>query len=152
MAIYPGHGDGTFGEPIKTTTSNPSGSAAGDLNRDGKVDFVISAPSAIQLFLGNGDGTFQSPQTIASDFGPVKIADLDRDGRPDVTVSLAGSGVLLLLRGNGDGTFRPAIEVPSGSLFAYSSVVRDLNGDKTPEAIVDTGDAVTVLLNTSRPR
>ena len=54
------------------------------------MDLVISAPSAIQLLLGNGDGILQSPQTIASDFGPVKIADLDRDGRPDVAVSLAG--------------------------------------------------------------
>ena len=48
--------------------------------------------------------------------------------------------------------FARAIKVPTGGLFAYSSVFRDLNGDKTPEAIVDTGGAVTVLLNTSRPR
>jgi hypothetical protein len=152
VAIYPGQGDGTFDEPIKTTTSNPSASVSGDFNRDGKEDLVISAPSSILLLLGNGDGTLQSPQTIASASGAVKVADLDRDGRPDVAVSSASSVVLLLLRGNGDGTFRPAVPAPTGGMFAYSSVFRDLNGDKTPEAIVDTGGTLTVLLNTSQPR
>jgi hypothetical protein len=34
--------------------------AAGDFNGDGRMDFVASSDNTIVVFLGNGDGTFQS--------------------------------------------------------------------------------------------
>ena len=152
VGIYLGRGDGTFASPLIITTRNPIYSGAADLNQDGKVDFVLGG-DGLKLFLGNGDGTFQPGQTIYSKYGPVEVADLDRDGRRDVAVSPGEA--LVVLRGRGDGTFGAATEYPIGSQFSGFFVLSDLNGDKTPEAIVSSGSytsSLAVLLNTSRPR
>ena len=151
VAVYLGNGDGTFTAPIPTTSRNALYSAAADLNEDGKPDLVLGG-DGLKLFLGNGDGTFQSPETVYSSYGPVKIADLDRDGRLDIALTATNGSEqsdLVVLQGQGDGTFRQTIFFATGSQFPGFFVLRDLNGDKTPEAILSSG---TVLLNTSRRR
>lgn len=39
-------------------SAQSSGVATADFNNDGKLDFVISVTSGLQIFLGNGDGSF----------------------------------------------------------------------------------------------
>lgn len=153
VSIYLGQGDGTFDSPLTITSQDALYLAAGDLNGDSKPDLVVGGGFLLNLFLGNGDGTFQAPQSIYSNYGPVKVADLDRDGRLDVAVSPGET--IVVLRGRGDGTFSSGMEFPTGSQFSGFFVLSDLNGDKTPEAIVSTGvytSSLTVLLNTSRRR
>src|SRR5262249_52252901 len=94
VSIYLGHGDGTFDSPLSITSEGALYLAAGDVNQDGKPDLVVGG-GLLNLFLGNGDGTFQSPQSIYSNYGPVKVADLDRDGRLDVVVSPGETIVVL---------------------------------------------------------
>ena len=115
------------------------------------MDFVLGG-SGLKLFLGNGDGTFQPAQTIYSDYGPVKVADLDRDNRLDLTVS-AEEGAIVVLHGRGDGTFGAGALFPIGSQFSGYFVLSDLNSDGRPEAIVsNSGASLVVLRNTSGPR
>lgn len=153
VSIYLGHGDGTFDSPLTITSRGALYLAAGDVNRDSKPDLVVGGANGLNLFLGNGDGTFQAAQSIYSRYGPVKVADLDRDGRLDVAVSPGET--IVVLRGRGDGTFSSRMQFPVGSQFSGFFVLSDLNGDRTPEAIVSTGvytSSLTVLLNTSGPR
>jgi hypothetical protein len=153
VSIWLGHGDGTFDLPLTITSRGALYLAAGDVNRDSKPDLVVGGGNGLNLFLGNGDGTFQAAQSIYSRYGPVKVADLDRDGRRDVAISPGET--LVVLRGRGDGTLSPATEFPIGSQFSGFFVLNDLNGDKTPEAIVSSGSytsSLAVLLNTSLPR
>ena len=68
VLVFLGNGDGTFTEA--TTTANLSGGypvsmpgniAIADFNGDGKADIAVTEAgfaSTVQLFLGNGDGTF----------------------------------------------------------------------------------------------
>jgi FG-GAP-like repeat len=58
--IFLGRGDGTF----KLATTLPDGGGAivaGDFNADGHQDFAVVAGNEIALYLGKGNGTFESP-------------------------------------------------------------------------------------------
>jgi hypothetical protein len=148
VSIFLGHGDGTFDPPLTMTSPGALYLAAGDLNRDGQPDLVAGGDSVLNVFLGNGNGTFGTPESVYSKYGPVKIADVDRDNRPDIVVS-GNFDVLAVLRGQGDGSFRSAVEFSTGGLVG-DFVMRDLNHDRLPEAIVtDAYGTFTVLFNTS---
>jgi hypothetical protein len=148
--IYLGVGDGTFQAPLTVAASGFADT--GDFNLDGVPDLVVSG-SDTEVLLGNGDGTFQAPQTVFAESGSLRVADLDLDSRPDLMISMSGT-TLVALRGQGDGTFRRPVEFLTGDFPTVSGfVLKDLNGDGTPEAIVNNSfDSLTVLLNGSRHR
>ena len=151
VGVYLGNGDGTFQSALTMAASNPIYLDAADFNRDGNSDLVL-AGDGLKVFQGNGDGTFQEPQTALSEYGPVHTSDVNGDGKIDVVVS-ADFEKLTVLPGKGDGTFRPPRDFATGSQFTGDFVLTDLNGDGFPEAIVnDLSDAVSVLLNTTKPR
>jgi hypothetical protein len=72
IGVALGNGDGTFQTPVFYTIPTGPGFyfAVGDINSDGKQDLIVSEfpdfSSLFVVYLGNGDGTFQSPQTVAS--------------------------------------------------------------------------------------
>jgi hypothetical protein len=124
-----------IGGPVTPATSI----AVGDLNKDGKPDLVVSAGDdatgygTVNVFLGNGDGTFATPVTypIDSESKSVAIGDLNGDGTPDlVTANWGGTNVSVLL-GQGDGTFKAQVPytVTTGNTSPYFVAIGDLNGD-----------------------
>jgi hypothetical protein len=151
-SIYLGHGDGTFDSALTTGLPGALALVPADLNQDGKLDLAVGG-DGVQVCLGNGDGTFGLPQTVYSnfDFGSITVGDIDLDGRPDIMVSYSQT-TLVALRGQGDGTFRPPIEFLMGDFPTVGRVLlKDLNGDGAPEAIVGgITDPLTVLINNSR--
>jgi hypothetical protein len=105
-----------------------------DLNGDGNLDLVASNGSnGIAVLLGNGNGTFQSPQTFPTGgVFPESIAlgDFNNDGKVDVVTANFSSGVasLSILFGNGDGTFQPFQSFPLDTTPSWITV-GDFNGD-----------------------
>ena len=106
---------------------------------DGKPDIVTTnyGSDNVSVLLNNGDGSFLSQQTFATDLSPVQtvVADVNGDGRPDlVTVSNHDSAIGVLL-GKGDGTFEPA---PAGSGVGLSDTpfLADFNGDGIADSVV----------------
>jgi hypothetical protein len=74
----------------------------------------------------------------------VAVADVNRDGIPDLVVAnwctdstCVASSVGVLL-GKGDGTFQPAVPYGSGGLYADSVAVADVNGDGKADIVVGT--------------
>ncbi len=102
--LLTGNGDGTFNAGVMVINQayhNAYGLAAGDFDGDGNQDFVLTmtvdsattVDGGIYLYLGNGDGTFQSsgwPQAgllvgdAGTDVMAVAAADVDGDGDVDI--------------------------------------------------------------------
>ena len=137
-------------------TGAPTGVVAADLNNDGKVDVVVAtgATNKVSIFIGNGDGSFQTEATVNTDpVGPtvaVGVGDFNGDGKLDLAVlnsPASGPGSVSILLGNGDGTFRTQVAYETGSQPS-ALVVGDFNGDGNADIAVanEPDNSVGILL------
>lgn len=123
--------------------NRPSGVAIADVNGDGREDLIVSnsTDNSVSIFLGQMDGTFGSKTDFAAGLAPgyVKAGDFNGDGKMDIVVvneCFGGcTGGLSILLGNGDGTFKSAVEYPTGP-NPYSLAVGDFDGDGTLDLAV----------------
>ena len=76
------------------------------------------------ILLGNGDGTFQAPQTFAVGPDPVSvtIADFNNDGKADLIVGNEAGNSASVLLGNVDGRF-------AGQLYTVIPYSGTINGN-----------------------
>lgn len=127
IAILPGLGDGTFGTP---TQLSPVGAnvaldmiVAADLG-NGHDDLVVSEddpgathPYQLLIFLGNGDGTFQTTPISVVAPGPIarfEVANLG-DGHPDIVAAVTGGAdgnEVVVFTGDGTGNFTADAPMP----------------------------------------
>ncbi len=143
LTILKGSGDGNFAPSFRYAFPDliPVSLATADFNRDGKQDVValveipmgVTSQGEVQIFLGNGDGTLQTPTSLAlAGVNPtfLAVADLNDDGIPDLAATAQG-GVWIWL-GKGDGTFsEPAIYSIAGATLP-SLAIADFNGTGDP--------------------
>jgi hypothetical protein len=129
----------------------PSEEAVADFNGDGKPDLVVSdaLSNSVSVLLNNGDGTFQAPRQFAvgAHSKPagaqnlprlgqaVAVADVNRDGIPDVVVTNYASNDVSVLLGRGDGTFAPQRRFDA-TVGPFALAVGDVNGDGIPDLVV----------------
>lgn len=157
VTILLGKGDGTFQEMPQSpaTGGSPDGLAIADFNGDGIPDIAVTNYSgnsnAVVIFLGNGDGTFQTAMANAApglNFHSVLVADFNGDGIPDLAVGEFWNGLLAVLLGKGDGTFAAAMEVDAQSeLGSGYLAAADFNGDGISDlAVPNQGGTVPILL------
>lgn len=146
VSVLLGSGEFTYKSPGLLPRSDPTPASAmvqaGDLNNDGHFDLITAykGSAALSVRLGNGDGSFQSEQTVesGSDSGVVALADLNRDGKPDiVTASTA-------LLAEGGGRFQPPRAFQPASALNQALAVGDWDGDGSPDLAV-CGNRVSVF-------
>ena len=165
VTIFFGKGDGTFTTGPTTQVSvagqyDALSMVAGDFNGDGKTDLVILSysisydTSSVTTYLGNGDGTFATPQT-ATLFNhggggngvpeSMVAADFNEDGKLDLAVvgEYVYPGGVAILLGNGDGTFQVAgTNLDSSQGFSLIAT-GDFNGDGIPDLVATNYSGAT---------
>jgi hypothetical protein len=113
VSVLLGKGDGTF-QAVANYAVGPfswggQGGAARcvavrDFNGDGIPDLAVAFWGGVRVFLGNGDGTFQtSPVSyvVASFVSTVAVGDFNGDGLPDLAVTSAGLNQVSILLNDG---------------------------------------------------
>ncbi|MEC4813836.1 MAG: Calx-beta domain-containing protein [Scytonema sp. PMC 1069.18] len=136
---------------------NPSSVAVGDFNKDGKIDLsvVLRGGNSDTALLGNGDGTFGTPNNNGVGSQPYSgiVADINADGNFDMIVAGHGSQGVGFVFGNGAGGFGVAtILTLNNSTYPQvrpnAVAVGDFNGDSTLDVVTanDVSNNVSVLL------
>jgi len=160
ISVLLGNGDGTFQAPVYydlPALGSATFVAVADFNNDGKLDVAVvdqgscgGKGECIVIFLGNGDGTFQTPSIdtpTGFDLNEFAVGDFNHDGNLDLAVSefYGGASQLQILLGNGDGTFSQGAAYLSGLLptdVQAAYLAKDQNLDLVVSEVNGTGMAV----------
>jgi hypothetical protein len=120
----------------------PRGLDTTDLDADTDLDLVVANyDGAITIWRNNGDGTFSSRKDykLGLETFSVHAEDFDKDGYPDLTVSIEFNFTVGFIFNNGDGTLdfanRHLYEIGGNP---YSLVTEDINNDTWPDIIAST--------------
>jgi hypothetical protein len=150
--IYSGH---YFDAPYTVQITNvPGGGVQAssmappiDLNGDGNLDLVVGHSTGVTTFLGNGDGTFTSGGTAASNAtAAVAVGSLNGDAYPDLAwVESGANGRLRVGVGASSNTFSvqtiATVTTPTPGLTDLS--ITDIDHDGRADIVVaDKGNGV----------
>lgn len=104
----------SFREVSFAVGKGPRFIAAADVNHDSKVDLVVANADSenLTVLLGDGNGHFQqakgSPVPCGHLPNDIAVADMNRDGNPDLVIANHQSPYITILLGDGKGGFHPA--------------------------------------------
>ena len=165
------YGDGSsisstsFGVQQTITTSGaPIASAVGDLNGDGKPDFVIAASAGhVGVFQNIGGVGMLGPGSFAAEvdlplpsggsgvFNGVTLADVDGDGKLDILVCDMNQGWVVIYRNISTGgtltadSFATPVVLSTGADPRHVRVA-DLDGDGRPDVICANSGSSTISI------
>ncbi|HEY6269238.1 MAG TPA: FG-GAP-like repeat-containing protein [Candidatus Acidoferrum sp.] len=160
--VFLGNGNGTFNTPlvlndVQTNIGNPIpiSLAVGDFNLDDNLDLLVgpnlsdiqanpftNVNVGLQLFLGNGDGTFTGPQDYLAggQCNPVLVGDFNGDGAPDVAAGDTSENFVSILLNQ---TPPPVTVSPKSLTFANQFV--STTSATQPITITNNGAAATTM-------
>ena len=130
------------------STSSPA--ATGDMNGDGRIDFIGYDNSTGSLLVMTNDGN--SGFSLLASYGPgvstgnIIVADVNGDGKLDVVTTVGNS--VSVYTNNGSGALTLASSTPTGT-FPRALATADFNHDGRPDVVTaDAGPStLTVLTN-----
>jgi FG-GAP-like repeat len=138
------------------------------VNGDGKPDLATANDYAdtVSVLLNTGTGSFgakrdykargnpNSPHRTGGDPVSVAIADLNRDGKPDLATANAAivdAGTVSVFVNKGRGRFRSELVYATGGPYSIEVAIGDLDGDAKSDVAAANKDASTVSVLFNRP-
>lgn len=156
IRVFMNKADGTglfdsFLQPPLPIGIEASPNEPADFNGDGKPDIAAAASSSnsVWIALGNGDGTFMTPQSVPVGSTPHGLALLDADGDADmdiVTSNTNGNNVSLILN-NGSGVFGAASNFEGGGAGEYGIATADMNNDGIFDLVVGAQASQRIIIH-----
>lgn len=166
LALGDGHGNFTRAPQTFPVGPSPYPFALGDVNNDGWLDIVATAsatgPSrreqlplsrALTLLLSDGKGGLLPRQLPLRTGEPwfAAIADLNRDGRPDIVATHHELSALTVMIGDGRGGFTEAVGSPFDfGVSLFQPIIADVDRDARMDVVATSGDTIRVLLGDGR--
>ena len=154
VSVLLGTGNGKFATGVDLSAGmNTAAVVIGDMNRDGNPDLVVANAGAdsgysVDVWLGNGDGTFTRVARDSSVYGSnvVALGDLDGDGNLDIVESgmYEITEHVSVLLGKGDGTLTTRADYGT-TASPYWIALGDLDGDGNLDIVVGSSGLVSVL-------
>jgi hypothetical protein len=142
VKVLLGTADGTFQHgAVYEHGDTPTSLALTDLNHDGLLDLAVSnggpMSSAVSVWLGKGDGSFQEPTDYRTGKRPlvVRFADFNSDDRPDLLVINGEMDTFTTFLGNGNGTFQAGKESGADAGPVYG-LAKDFDGDHVADVAI----------------
>ena len=165
VSVLLGDGSGSFNFQTNASAgTSPASVTVADFNSDGNQDLAVANlgvpnvvpnigvvnPGNVSVFLGTGNGSFNSQTTFAAGTNPASVAvgDFDSDGKQDdLAVANGTSNNVSVLLGDGSGSFSTQTTFAVGTNPA-SVAVGDFDGDGNQDLAVANGlsNNVSVLL------
>jgi hypothetical protein len=124
---------------VESIGPNPGSVAVGDFDGDGRKDLAVTdtGDGTVKIFLGNGNGTFQSPpisKTVGTTPGGIAVGDLNIDGPDDLAIVNSASSLYVMVSQQ-----VPAIPNPENG-FTYKVEAVDLGGRPVGDVRYITSD------------
>ena len=136
MLLAYGRGNGSL-EPVLNFETRPGlvDFATGDINLDGRTDFVEIShdgnDDSLGVYLAFGDGSFAPQKEIYAGNSDNRVIchDFDGNGTPDLAILSHSAESIITMFGNGDGTFGPRQAFSPESMVYNAAAVADFNSD-----------------------
>jgi flagellin len=127
----------------------------GDVNKDGKLDFVTAnwGDGTVSVVFGNGNGTFKAATSYlvsaTAEAMELGLVDFNGDGSLDIAVNDRFNDKVAIALNAGNGTFGAFTSYASGGNDPNGMITADLNNDGKTDVIVgmEASNSFTVLLS-----
>ena len=134
------------------TAADPASLATGDFNLDDTLDVLVGASGGtgatagtLQVFNGNGDGTFNTtPIATTGPKGVTAVADINNDSALDVIVGVDDRDRVDALVNTGNGTFT-LTRGSTGQAATKAAVAVDLDENRRPDVLTAVAGQIDVL-------
>jgi Bacterial Ig-like domain (group 3)/FG-GAP-like repeat len=145
VTFYPGNGSGTFGAGVPSAVSTVA-MRYGDVNGDGKLDFVSKASGSVTVVaLNDRTGRFTQIPVTSEAVDGAALADFDGDGKTDLLCN-AYWGTQMRF-GNGDGTFRAPVSFTLSPAPDPNTLWPVATADFDGDGKIDAAFGTTIYLN-----
>lgn len=160
ISVFLGAPGGSFQPRVDIPTIWSAGDiVVADFNGDGHPDLAVAnwgyfpgTGRSVEIFLGNGDGTFQRPYEYEVGNFPASVVagDFNNDGIPDLATADVYDGKISILLGIGDGNFQPRRTFSTFTDNPSSVMAGDFNGDGLTDLLVQNDGSVSAFLGDSQ--